>query len=133
MLTYELTINTTYELIVLLRSRVQLYEATQFIIVCDYFIMMDILDMKRAQSSDLLESEDIGFCVILNNSNDITQNKNDIIQHNNNDNQNISFIVLNTIDESVRSTNFRNNNDLMDTLLPDIVCSYIKANNLMFA
>ena len=129
----EFTINTTYELIVLLRSRVPLYEATQFIIVCDYYIMMDILDMKRAQSSDLLESEDIGFCVILNNSNDITQNKNDIIQHNNNDNQNISFIVLNTIDESVRSTNFRNNNNLMDTLLPDIVCSYIKANNLTFA
>ena len=83
--------------------------------------MMDILDMKSAQSSDLLESEGIGFCVIINNNNDITQNKHDVIQHNNND-QNISFIVLNTIDESVRSTNFRNNNNLMDTLLPDIVC-----------
>ena len=94
--------------------------------------MMDILDMKSAQSSDLLESEGIGFCIIINNNNDITQNKHDVIQHNNND-QNISFIVLNTIDESVWSTNFRNNNNLMDTLLPDIVCAYIKASNLIFA
>jgi nicotinate (nicotinamide) nucleotide adenylyltransferase len=128
----EYEVKSTYDLIVCLRSRVQLYEATKFIVVCDSFIMKDFLSLNRAHAEELLQSTDVDFCVILNNSNDIQQEEKNILEHPNNANKNISFLTINTIDESIRSTNARVDINNAQDLLPQCVFEYIQQNNISF-
>lgn len=128
----EVEMKTTYDLIVCLRSRIPLYEAITFVIVCDSFIMHDILNWNRRHAEELLQSTDIDFCVILNNSNDIDESKKAILDHPNSENKNISFLVIDTIDESIRSTNARIDIHNAQHLLPDCVFDYIQQNNITF-
>ena len=128
----EYEVKSTYDLIVRLRSRVQLYEATKFIVVCDSVIMKDFLSLNRAHAEELLQSTDVDFCVILNNSNDIQQEEKNILEHPNNANKNISFLTINTIDESIRSTNARIDINNAQDLLPQCVFEYIQQNNISF-
>ena len=128
----EVEVKTTYDLIMCLRSRMPLYEAITFIIVCDWFIMHDILHFNRQHAEELLRSTDIEVCVILNNSNNIDESKKDILEHPNSENKVISFIVIDTIDESIRSTNARIDINNAQNLLPDCVFDYIKENNITF-
>ena len=123
---------TTYDLIVSLRSRIGLFERTIFVIVCDFFIMMDILNMKRKHSSLLIESDDVAFCVVLNNSNDIDNDRRTVLEHDNSIDKDISFVILDTIYNDTRSTVFRNNPDLSEELLPECVYRYIRSNAITF-
>ena len=94
--------------------------------------MHDILHFNRQHAEELLRSTDIEFCVILNNSNNIDESKKDILEHPNSENKVISFIVIDTIDESIRSTNARIDINNAQNLLPDCVFDYIKDNNISF-
>ena len=128
----DIHVKTTYDLIIGLRSRIQLYEAIQFVIVCDTFIMIDILNLNRQHSEELLQSNDVDFCVVLNKSNDIDETKKTILEHSNSANQNISFVVIDTIDESVRSTNARADINKALNLIPECIFEYIQQNDLYF-
>ena len=128
----EFEVKTTYDLIVGLRSRIQLYEAITFVVVCDWYIMQDILNRNRQHAEELLESTDVDFCVVLNNSIDIDEMKKSILEHPNSASKCISFQVINTIDESVRSTNARKDINNAQHLLPECVFDYIQKNNITF-
>ena len=127
---------TTHELIMCLRSRMQLHETNEsFVVVCDAEIMRDILNLNRRHSEELLRSEDIEFCVVLNNNSD-NDNDNDndddrvsILTHMNSCDQTISFV---TIRNTTRSTHFRNDTTNPETYLPQSVCDYIRENNIVF-
>ena len=129
----EFLFNSTYELIVCLRSRIPLYEDTKFVLVCDFFIMMDFLDMTRKHSEEILKACDIDFCVVLNNSNDILKDTSKILEHKNSVNKNIEFLIIDTIDESIRSSIARNNIEASEDVLPECVRDYIRNNNIVFA
>ena len=94
--------------------------------------MKDFLSLNRAHAEELLQSTDVDFCVILNNSNDIQQEEKNILEHPNNANKNISFLTINTIDESIRSTNARIDINNAQDLLPQCVFEYIQQNNISF-
>ena len=123
----------TVELITTLRSSCPLYEDTKFVLVCDFFIMMDFLEMTRKHSEEILKSQDIDFCVILNNSNDILKDTVRILEHSNSVNKNIEFLIIDTIDESIRSSIARNNIEASEDVLPECVRDYIINNNIVFA
>ena len=129
----EFLFNNTSELIVCLRSRIPLYEDTKFVLVCDFFIMMDFLDMTRKHSEEILKACDIDFCVVLNNSNDILKDTSKILEHKNSVNKNIEFLIIDTIDESIRSSIARNNIEASEDVLPECVRDYIRNNNIVFA
>ena len=122
----QIQLNSTYELITTLRSRCPLYEDTKFVLVCDFFIMMDFLEMTRKHSEEILKSQDIDFCVILN---DTVR----ILEHSNSVNKNIEFLIIDTIDESIRSSIARNNIEASEDVLPECVRDYIINNNIVFA
>ena len=129
----QIQLNSTYELITTLRSKCPLYEDTKFVLVCDFFIMMDFLEMTRKHSEEILKSQDIDFCVILNNSNDILKDTVRILEHSNSVNKNIEFLIIDTIDESIRSSIARNNIEASEDVLPECVRDYIINNNIVFA
>jgi len=128
----EVEVKTTHDLITCLRSRMPLYEAITFVIVCDWFIMHDIVHLNRRHAEELLRSTDVEFCVVLNNSNDIDESKRDILEHPNSANKAISFIMIDTIDESIRSSNVRTDVNNARHLLPECVFEYIRENNISF-
>ena len=127
----RIEVPTTYDLISYLRAHVPSYKRTIYVIVCDYVIMMDFLDLKRNNAAYVLDSNDIEFCVVLNQSNDLVHDKNTILQHENSISKNISFLVLDTIDERVRSTNARRTKN-MHALVPEKVYEYIQHHNIVF-
>ena len=121
---------TTHELIMCLRSRMQLHETNEsFVVVCDAEIMRDILNLNRRHSEELLRSEDIEFCVVLNNNSDNDDDRVSILTHMNSCDQTISFV---TIRNTTRSTHFRNDTTNPETYLPQSVCDYIRENNIVF-
>ena len=128
----DIGLNSTYEVVNCMRSRIALFERTTFVVVCDFVIMTDTLDLKRAHSLELLEADDVAFCVILNGTNDIENDKRTILEHENCKNSNISFLVIDTIDDNIRSTNFRNDPDVYEGLVPEKVYRYIRDNGITF-
>ena len=127
----EFSIPTTYDLIVRLRSRVQLQDSTTFVIVCDMDIMQGILNLSREKASELLESKDFEFCVVLNSSNATEEAERSVLHHCNHGNEHISFLRI-TCDNTVRSTTARENNEAMETLLQLCVYDYIRDNGIVF-
>ena len=125
--------NTTFELIVYLRSTVSLCHVTIFVIVCDFCIMMDFLDLNRWDCTDILNQNDIQFCVILNDNNDIENDKKRINEHENKRDTVILFVVIESIDESIRSTIARNDSECMTSIVPKCVYDYIVEHNIMFS
>ena len=55
----RIEVPTTYDLISYLRAHVPSYKRTVYVIVCDYVIMMDFLDLKRNNAAYVLDSNDI--------------------------------------------------------------------------
>jgi len=125
--------NTTFELIVYLRSIVSLCHETLFVIVCDCYIMMDFLDLNRWNSTDMLNQNDIQFCVIFNDNNDIENDKKLINEHENKRDTVIAFVVLESINESIRSTIARNDSQRMPNIVPKCVYDYIVEHNITFS
>ena len=133
--TLEQTIEpkSTFQLIVYLRNIISLCHNTIFIVVCDFCIMMDFLNLSRWNSTDMLNKNDIQFCVILNDSNDILNDKKRIDEHENKKDTVITFITITTIDESVRSTIARNDSEALARLVPTYVYDYIVEHNITFS
>ena len=127
----EFSIPTTYDLIVRLRSRVQLQDSTTFVIVCDMDIMQGILNLSREKASDLLASNDVDFCVVLNRTNDTEEAERSVLEHYNLGNRSISFLRI-TCDDTVRSTTARETNGALQTLIPPCVYEYICENGIVF-
>ena len=127
----EFSIPTSYDLIVRLRSRVQLQDSTTFVIVCDMDIMQGILNLSREKASELLESNDVEFCVVLNSNNATEEAECSVLHHCNRGNKHISFLRI-SCDNTVRSTTARENNGAMETLLPSCVYDYIRDNGIEF-
>ena len=126
-------INSTYELVSYLRTHVPSYERTVFVIVCDLVIVMEFLDLKRQHAAYVLDSNDIEFCVVLNASNDVEREKNNVLHHENGISKTFSFLVLDTIDEHIRSTNARRATmSSMEAFVPRNVCEYIQHHGIMF-
>jgi nicotinic acid mononucleotide adenylyltransferase len=123
---------STYELIMHLRSIVPLINYTTFVIVCDFQIMVDILDFKRTHASSLLGASDIEFCVVLNGSNNLYDDINLILNHTNKLETVISFIYIKDIDNTIRSTNARQNVENIEQYVPSCIHSYILDNNIHF-
>ena len=123
---------STYELIMHLRSIVPLINYTIFVIVCDFQIMVDILDLKRTHASSLLGTSDIEFCVVLNRSNNLYDDINLILNHTNKLETVISFIYIKDIDNTIRSTNARQNIENIEQYVPSCIHNYILDNNINF-
>ena len=94
-------------------------------------IMQGILNLSREKASDLLESNDVEFCVVLNSSNTTDELECSVLQHYNRGNKQISFLRI-TCDNTVRCTTARENNGAMETLLPSCVYDYIRDNGIVF-
>ena len=124
---------TTFHLINYLRSIVSLCYKTIFIVVCDYCIMIDFLHLNHWNSTDMLNQNDIQFCVILNDSNDILIDKKRIDEHENKRDTVIYFVTITSIDESVHSTIARNDSEALARLVPKCVHDYIVEHNITFS
>ena len=127
----EFPVATTYDLIVRLRSRVQLQNTTTFVIVCDMDIMQQILNLSREKALDLLASNDVEFCVVLNRTNDTEEAERSVLEHCNLGNRSISFLRI-TCDDTVRSTTARETNGALQTLIRPCVYEYIQENGIVF-
>ena len=64
----------------------------------------------------------ISICVVLNNSNDILKDTSKILEYKNSVNKNIEFMIIDTIDESIRSLIARNNIEASEEVLPEYIC-----------
>ena len=95
--------------------------------------MMDFLDLNRWNSTDILNQNDIQFCVILNDNNDIENDKKLINEHENKRDTVISFVVIESINESIRSTIARNHSERMPNIVPNCVYDYIVEHNITFS